>query len=94
MQFAIYSVDKTGHAKLRTDTRPTHLDYLRRHAARIVIAGPLLDEAGEASIGSLLIMDFPDRAAVEAFAAGDPYAKAGLFASVRITPWRKVFPEG
>ena len=94
MQFAIYSVDKSGHAKLRADTRPVHLDYLRKHAGRIVTAGPILDDAGEASIGSLLIMDFPDRAAVEAFAAGDPYATAGLFASVRITPWRKVFPEG
>jgi uncharacterized protein len=94
MQFVVYAVDKSGHAKLRADTRPVHLDYLRKHAGHIVIAGPILDEAGEDSIGSLLIMDFPDRAAVEAFAAGDPYAKAGLFASVRIRPWRKVFPEG
>ena len=92
MQFAIHCLDKTGHAKLRADTRPAHLDYLNKNMPHIVIAGPLLDDAGEAPIGSLLIMDFPDRAGVDGFAAGDPYGKAGLFASVRITPWRKVIP--
>jgi uncharacterized protein YciI len=30
--------------------------------------------------------------AADGFAAGDPYGKAGLFASVRVTPWRKVIP--
>ena len=43
-------------------------------------------------IGSLLIIDFPDRAAADSFAAGDPYGRAGLFASVRVSPWRKVIP--
>jgi uncharacterized protein YciI len=28
------------------------------------------------------------QAAAEAFAAADPYAKAGLFSSVSIQPWR------
>jgi uncharacterized protein len=94
MQFAIYCLDKTGHAKVRAENRPAHLDYLNKHLAHVVTAGPLLDDAGAQPIGSLLLMEFPDRAAADAFAAGDPYAKAGLFASVRITPWRKVLPEG
>ena len=33
-----------------------------------------------------------NRAAAEAFVADDPYAKAGLFESVTIRPWRKVYP--
>ena len=41
-------------------------------------------------MGSLLIIDFPDRVAAESCAAGDPYAKAGLFESVEIRPWKKV----
>ena len=32
-----------------------------------------------------------DRAAVDAFAAGDPFAKAGLFSATEIRRWRKVF---
>jgi len=92
MQFVLYCLDKSGHQKIRADNRAAHLEYLRQHQARIVFAGPLLDDGGDSMIGSLLVMDFPDRPAAEKFAAGDPYAKAGLFASVRITPWRKVLP--
>jgi uncharacterized protein YciI len=40
--------------------------------------------------GSLVILDVADRAAAEAWAAGDPYAKAGLFAQVAIRPWNRV----
>jgi uncharacterized protein YciI len=37
--------------------------------------------------GSLLILDVPDRTAAEGWAAGDPYAKAGLFGRVEIRAW-------
>jgi uncharacterized protein YciI len=93
MPFAIYCLDKTGHAKVRAENRPAHLAYLDENLAHVVIAGPLLGDDAGTPVGSLLIMDFPDRAAADRFAAGDPYAKAGLFASVRVTPWRKVLPE-
>ena len=92
MYFAIYSIDKTGHAELRAKTRPAHLEYLNGFNEAIHTSGPLLDDEGTGMIGSLLIVDFPDRKAAEAFAAGDPYAKAGLFASTRVTRWRKARP--
>jgi uncharacterized protein YciI len=38
----------------------------------------------------MIALDVADRAAAEAFAAGDPYAKAGLFASVELIRWNKV----
>ena len=39
-------------------------------------------------IGSMVILEAADRAAAEAWAANDPYKKAGLFTSVEITPWK------
>jgi uncharacterized protein YciI len=36
----------------------------------------------------LVIIECESQAAAEAFAAGDPYAKAGLFSSVSVKPWR------
>jgi uncharacterized protein len=93
MQYVLYCVDKSGHAQTRADNRNAHLEYLAKFGDAIAAAGPLLDDAGSAMIGSLLIMDFPDRAAVDRFLANDPYSKAGLFASVRVTPWRKVLPK-
>ncbi len=91
MYFIVYCIDKPDHGHLRTENRPAHLDYLNRHRDNLYTAGPTLDEDGETMTGSLLIVDFPDRAAVEAFAADEPYARAGLFERVDIKPWKMVF---
>jgi uncharacterized protein YciI len=53
----------------------------------------VLDPEGK-PCGSLLVVDVADRRAAETFAAGDPYAQAGLFESVVIRPFRTVFKDG
>lgn len=93
MLFAIYCRDKAGHQQVRLDNRPAHVEYLKRFAGQHVCTGPLLTDDGQGMMGSLLVMDFADRAAVDDFTRDDPYAKAGLFESVTITPFRKVFPQ-
>jgi uncharacterized protein len=93
MLYAIYCKDKPGQLQTRLDNRSAHVDYLKRFESRHVCVGPLLSDDGQSMIGSLLVLDFADRKAAEEFAAGDPYAKAGLFQSVTITPFRKVFPQ-
>jgi uncharacterized protein len=91
--FVLHCLDHPGTLDVRLAHRPAHLDYARSLGAQLKLAGPLLDDAGS-PIGSLLIIDVSDRAAAEAFAAHDPYAKAGLFRSVDIRPFRHVLPEG
>lgn len=73
--------------------RQAHLDHLRAYGEHVTLAGPLLAEDGGMA-GSLLVLDFDGRAALEAFLRNDPYGKAGLFASVVVHPFRKVLPEG
>jgi uncharacterized protein YciI len=90
--FAIHCIDKPLQRDLRAATRPAHLAYLESALSQVVVAGPLLDEEG-APIGSMLLMEFPDRKAAVAFAAEDPYARAGLFASIAVTAWRQVLPR-
>ena len=92
MHFVLYCLDKPGHANVRADNRPAHVEYLKASADKIVAAGPLLSEDGEGMVGSTLILELADKAEAEAWAANDPYAKAGLFQSVDIRPWKKVFP--
>ena len=92
MLFVIYCIDKPGHGEVRAGTRPAHLNYLDGFKDQLVMAGPTLSEDGAGMTGSLLIMDFPDLAAAKDFAANDPYAKAGLFESVDVKPWKKVLP--
>lgn len=92
MHFVIFCLDKAGHANVRSENRPQHVEYLKASADKIVCAGPLLTDDGEGMIGSTLVMEFADRSEAEAWAANDPYAKAGLFESVDIRPWKKVLP--
>ena len=90
--YAIHAIDKPDAGALRTATRPAHLAYLAGRRAQILVCGPLLSEAGD-PIGSLLLVDVPERRDAYEFAARDPYAEAGLFASVAITSWRKLYPD-
>jgi len=85
--FVLTCLDKPGALDLRMATREAHLAYVRETMAMVKLAGPLLDEA-DAMAGSMFILEAPDRAAVEAFTAADPYATAGLFARVEIRGFR------
>ncbi|MEM7652564.1 MAG: YciI family protein [Pseudomonadota bacterium] len=90
MLFCVFCTDKKDSAHIRADNRPAHLEYLKSFGDKIVAGGATLTDDGEGMTGSLLVVDLEDRAAAEAFAANDPFAKAGLFESVEIRRWRKV----
>ncbi|MFL5337108.1 MAG: YciI family protein [Geminicoccaceae bacterium] len=94
MPFAIMALDKPGSGSVRTENRPAHLEHLDRYAARLLAGGAVLADDAATPVGSLIVYDSEDRAEVEAFLAADPFTKAGLFASVSIYPWRKVFFGG
>jgi uncharacterized protein len=93
MHFVISCQDKAdGGLELRKANRDAHIAYLQDHKSQLVAAGPTLSDDGETMNGSVIIMEFADRAAAQTFCAGDPYALAGVFESVTITPWKKVHP--
>jgi uncharacterized protein len=91
--FVLHCLDHPGALDVRLANRAAHLDHARSLGEGLKLAGPYLDAAGS-PIGSLIIIDVADRFTAEAFAANDPYAKAGLFQSVEIKPFRPVLPEG
>jgi uncharacterized protein len=86
--FVLICIDKPGLRELRAANRQAHLDYADSTGA-VFLGGPFLDADGNMT-GSLIILDLPDMAAAEAWAAADPYAQAGLFESVTIRAWKKV----
>jgi uncharacterized protein YciI len=90
--FVLVCIDKPESLALRMATRQAHFDYIGSRAGVLRLGGPFLDEAGEMA-GSLMIIEATDLAEAEAFSAGDPYRKAGLFQSVDIRPWRATFGE-
>lgn len=91
MFFVIHAIDKPASMELRMKIRPAHLDFLTAAGQTVVAAGPTLTEDGAGMTGSVLIIEATDRAGAEDFARNDPYAKAGLFTTTTIMPWRKVF---
>jgi uncharacterized protein len=88
MLHALICTDKPGHLEVRKANREAHLAHLKSDAT-VVQAGPFVNAAGEMS-GSLIVFDTDSREHVEAFAAADPYARAGLFEDVRIEGWNRV----
>lgn len=88
MPYALICRDKPGATGIRLANRDAHLAWARE-GGLVIFGGPMLDEAG-AMIGSLVVIDVADRAAAEAFAAADPYGRAGLFESVEIVAWKRV----
>lgn len=88
MRVALIARDHPGALQTRLDNRQSHLDYVAATGV-VELAGPLLDSEGKMT-GSLILLQVPDMAAAEAWAAGDPYAKAGLFSEVKLQEWKKV----
>ena len=91
MQFVIHAHDKTNGADgsaRRAPLREAHLDYLNQHRPIIVARGPLLDDEGNRTIGSLLMLDVANKAEAEAFWANEPFNRAGVYESTTMERWR------
>ena len=92
MHFAFLCQDKHGALQVRLDTRPDHLAYLNGLNAdgKLAFAGPLLGDDGKPT-GSLVVVKAETIEEARQIAENDPYAKAGLFASVEVKAWNWVF---
>jgi uncharacterized protein YciI len=91
MQFVIHAHDKTDGADgsvRRTPLREAHLGYLNQHRNSIVARGPLLDDSGNQTIGSLIMLDVANKADAEAFWADEPFNRAGVYEWVTMERWR------
>lgn len=87
MLYAVICRDRPGHLKVRQDTRAAHLAYIEATGV-VEMAGPLLEDGQ--MCGSLIVLSCDSLKGAKDWAAGDPYAHAGLFDSVSVTEWKKV----
>jgi uncharacterized protein YciI len=87
MLFAAICTDKPGNLEKRKANRPEHLNYLKSLGESLVLAGPFTEEDGTSMNGSLIVVEAPSLEAARKIIDGDPFAKAGIFASVEIRPW-------
>ena len=68
---------------------PAHLAYLAAQGERLVAAGALREAEDSAPLGGLWIVEAADTAGVRALCEADPFWRAGLRRSVRISHWAK-----
>jgi uncharacterized protein YciI len=87
MLYALICTDKPNGLAIRKANRPDHLAYLESLGDALVFAGPFTEEDGQTMNGSLVVIEVDSLRDARAIADGDPFAKAGLFASVEIRPW-------
>lgn len=87
MHFTIIARDSTAEGTLarRMAVRDEHLrrvDELRREG-RIVDGGAILDDKGDIC-GSVVICDYPDRQALDAYIESEVYVREGIWENIDI----------
>jgi uncharacterized protein YciI len=99
MWYSIVSQDVPASLDNRLAARPDHLKRLDqlRDEGRLLVAGPNpaidTDTPGEAGFtGSIVIAEFDSLDAAQQWADADPYVAAGVYAEVRVKPFKKVLP--
>ena len=93
MQLMIKAYDGEGMLEKRMEARPLHLEGMKKLGKHIVCAGGLLDDDGKMK-GSVLIVDFPDRAALEEYLSSEPYVMEHVWKKVEIETINVVILNG
>jgi uncharacterized protein YciI len=98
MYYAIIATDEAGTLDKRLAARPDHLARLQalRDAGRLLLAGPHpaadTEDPGPAGFtGSLVVAEFGSLEEARSWAETDPYMDAGVYASVVVKPFKRVF---
>ncbi|MEE2999692.1 MAG: YciI family protein [Pseudomonadota bacterium] len=90
MLFTIFCIDKPNMAEKRAAAMPAHVEYLNAQTKiKNIMSGPLMDDEMENVIGSLYLLEAPDRTAIEEFTKGDPLVAADIWKSTEIRAFNK-----
>lgn len=99
MFYVIHGEDAPDSLAIRMANRPAHLQRLKDLQAQghLLLAGPTPtidseDPGKHGFSGSLIVAEFASLRDAENWAAEDPYTKAGVYAEVKVRPFKKIFP--
>lgn len=85
MQFIITAHDFPDALPRRMAVRQKHLDLVNimRAEGKLLYAAALLNDNGDMA-GSMMVCDFPDRAALDAYLAIEPYIHGKVWDKINI----------
>ena len=93
MQFLVKAYDGPDMLEKRIAVRPRHLEGMKALGRQIIAAGGLLDEDGKMK-GSALVMEFPDRDALDKYLENEPYVIEGVWQKIDIEIMNVVLVNG
>jgi uncharacterized protein YciI len=91
LQFLVIARDgmDEGALERRAQARPTHLEQIAPlvDAGNVLVGGAILSESGD-MVGSMVLVDLPERKDVDDWLANDPYVTQGVWREIEVTPFR------
>jgi hypothetical protein len=91
MQFLLVAYDGTdpGAFERRMKVRPDHLEKIAvlKKRGEFLLGGAILDD-NEKMIGSMIVYEFPDRAALDRSLENEPYIVNTVWKKIEIRPYR------
>ena len=93
MQFIITAYDGADMLEKRLAVRARHLENMGKVNGKVICAGGLLDSEGKMK-GSALIMEFEDRAGLDAYLASEPYIAEHVWEKVTVETMNVVIVNG
>jgi uncharacterized protein len=91
MQFILIAYDGTdpGAPNRRMSVRQEHLDKIAelKKGGEFLCGGAILNDEGK-MIGSMILYEFPDRAALDERIRDEPYITKGVWKKIEIQPFR------
>lgn len=94
--FVMIGLDRPDGAERRDQHRAAHVAHIESldGEGRIVMAGTPRNDSDDASVGAVILFEASDLAEAHAIAESDPFVKGGVFGSVTVAPFKRVYPKG
>lgn len=90
MLFAVHALDKPGADRAAFHmAHIAHIKSAKDQGVEIVMGGPIVSDDGTKSIGSLYLLEAPDRAAADAYAKRDPFHQNGIWGTLSVSRYDK-----
>ncbi len=84
--YVVVCRDGPNGARARGANTQAHLAYIETVLGDLSVAGPLFDEAGRSTVGSLYVLHTRSLERAREIIENDPFYRAGAFASVEYFP--------
>jgi uncharacterized protein len=88
--FFFHGIGKPGITELRDTIVPAHRAHLQpKDASNCLARGYLTDAGGKTWLGSAMVYEFADRAALDDFFRDEPYCTNDIYQQIDIYDWRR-----